>query len=267
MSGVLGYPWRMSYGNRVPRALTPPGLPAAGLCLVIVLGLHAALIYVLAGANRWSKVAPTPIEVRLMSPPRVVPNPPPPVVEQSMPVKPAQRRAQIQATRARPALPAAPPVASTPAPQPSLSAAAPSATETRAPPAPAITPPPVAEAVATNPSAETPRALSPGQSQSPAQPAPALSAPRFDVAYLDNPRPQYPRMARRLNEQGRVVLGVYVTPEGTPQSVEVRASSGYPRLDRAAREAVAKWRFVPARQGEQAVGAWVLVPITFVLEG
>ena len=38
------------------------------------------------------------------------------------------------------------------------------------------------------------------------------------------------------------------------------------RLDQAALDAVRQWRFVPARQGEQAVAAWVLVPIQFALE-
>ena len=92
-------------------------------------------------------------------------------------------------------------------------------------------------------------------------------APRFDVEYLHNPRPAYPRIARRLGEHGRVTLQVFVTSDGHPAKVEVNTSSGYTRLDRAALEAVQKWEFVPARRGEQAVGAWVLVPITFVLEG
>ena len=39
------------------------------------------------------------------------------------------------------------------------------------------------------------------------------------------------------------------------------------RLDRAAEDAVARWRFVPARRGESAVEAWVLVPIVFKLKG
>jgi protein TonB len=47
--------------------------------------------------------------------------------------------------------------------------------------------------------------------------------------------------------------------------VELRESSGHPRLDDAAAAAVRRWRFVPARRGEQPVGAWVLVPISFNL--
>jgi protein TonB len=100
----------------------------------------------------------------------------------------------------------------------------------------------------------------------PKPPLPVI-APRFDVAYLHNPRPEYPRIARRLGEHGRVTLQVFVSPVGLAEKVEVSTSSGYSRLDEAARDAVRNWQFVPARRGEQAVGAWVLVPITFVLEG
>lgn len=100
----------------------------------------------------------------------------------------------------------------------------------------------------------------------PKAPMPVV-APRFDVAYLNNPRPEYPRIARRLGEHGRVVLHVFVSPAGFAEKVEIRNSSGYPRLDQAARDAVQNWKFVPARQGDEAVGAWVSVPINFVLEG
>jgi len=97
--------------------------------------------------------------------------------------------------------------------------------------------------------------------------APALVSPRFDAAYLQNPPPVYPPLARRMGERGRVLLRVLVTAEGTADRVELKTSSGSARLDSAALETVQRWRFVPARQGEQAVAAWVLVPISFSLEG
>jgi protein TonB len=100
-----------------------------------------------------------------------------------------------------------------------------------------------------------------------ARPAAAVIAPRFDAAYLDNPRPEYPRIARRMGEHGKVTLRVFVSAAGVPEKVEIGASSGSSRLDQAARDAVRQWKFVPARQGDQPVAAWVLVPITFMLEG
>lgn len=95
-------------------------------------------------------------------------------------------------------------------------------------------------------------------------PAPIVP-PRFDADYLDNPAPAYPGLSRRLGEYGRVLLRVYVNPDGGAAQVEVRESSGYERLDKAARDTVQRWRFVPARQGERGVAAWVLVPISFSL--
>jgi len=46
----------------------------------------------------------------------------------------------------------------------------------------------------------------------------------------------------------------------------LKSSSGSNRLDDTAVETVRHWRFVPARQGEEPVAAWVLVPITFTLK-
>ncbi len=96
---------------------------------------------------------------------------------------------------------------------------------------------------------------------------PLVVPPRFDAAYLNNPRPDYPRAAKRMGEQGKVMLRVYVSTAGTPEKVEVGTSSGSRRLDEAARLAVEQWKFLPARQGDVAVAAWVIVPITFALEG
>lgn len=92
---------------------------------------------------------------------------------------------------------------------------------------------------------------------------PPVVPPRFDADYLDNPAPAYPALSRRMGEHGRVLLRVYVGPDGQAAQVEVRESSGFERLDKAARETVQRWRFVPARQGDKGVAAWVQVPISF----
>lgn len=101
----------------------------------------------------------------------------------------------------------------------------------------------------------------------PAPPAPApIVAARFDADYLQNPKPSYPPMSRRLGEEGKVVLRVRVSAQGASLSVEIKQSSGFSRLDEAARAAVEKWRFVPARQGGEAVESSVLVPLHFSLD-
>ncbi len=108
----------------------------------------------------------------------------------------------------------------------------------------------------------------------PSAPDPKLQAasiqvtpPSFDAAYLSNPPPQYPQAARRAGEQGTVMLRVLVKRDGLPERVEVEKSSGSNRLDAAARDTVWGWRFVPARQGDDPIESWVLVPVVFRLEG
>lgn len=103
----------------------------------------------------------------------------------------------------------------------------------------------------------------------PPKPAPpaTVSPPIFSADYLHNPPPAYPASSKRLREEGKVLLRVFVAASGAADRVEIAHSSGSPRLDSAAQEAVRAWRFVPARQGGQAVPAWVIVPIQFSLEG
>jgi protein TonB len=174
-----------------------------------------------------------PIMVSLIAPPPKVEAPPPPPKVVPPKPRPAARE------------PIAPPRAIEPPPlEPPLIAAEPSA------PSIAVTPP------------LPPREPAPVV----APPPPPIVAPTFDAAYLNNPPPAYPPMSRRRSEEGTVVLRVFVNAEGRPEKVAVRASSGHELLDQAAHDTVHRWRFVPARQGDQPVAAWVLVPIKFALE-
>ncbi|MDR2837151.1 MAG: energy transducer TonB, partial [Azonexus sp.] len=90
--------------------------------------------------------------------------------------------------------------------------------------------------------------------------------PSYEAAYLNNPKPSYPALSRRLGEEGAVKLRVLVTADGRAATVELVQSSNFPRLDEAARQAVAHWRFVPARRGGEAVEATVIVPVVFRLD-
>ncbi len=150
-------------------------------------------------------------------------------------------------------------------------------------PAPKETAPPIEKAVDVPPvSSEAPAtspitlpARAPSQAQAIAESAvapqppapPPVIPPRFNADYLQNPAPTYPALARRMHEQGKVLVRVLVDVEGAPERVELKASSGFPRLDQSAIETIKNWKFVPARQGDQKVAAWVVVPITFTLEG
>ena len=157
--------------------------------------------------------------------------PPPPVVEKPKelprPLPVKPRPQRIEPLR--PVVTEAPPPPTAPAPVAPLS-----------PPAPVIAPPA-------------------------APPAPVVP-PNFNAAYLNNPAPAYPPTSRRVGHQGRVILRVLVNADGNADKVEIRTSSGFGQLDDAAFDAVKRWRFVPARQGDRPVAAWVLVPIIFTLE-
>ncbi len=135
-----------------------------------------------------------------------------------------------------------------------------------APPQPPAPPEPVAiDAPPAPPARESSPAPAPVAASAPVAEPPPPAPPRFNAAYLQNPRPPYPAMSRRLGEVGRVVLRVMVEADGLPSRVEVRRSSGFPRLDDAALEAVKKWKFVPAKRGDEAVAGAVDVPIDFSL--
>jgi len=78
-------------------------------------------------------------------------------------------------------------------------------------------------------------------------------------------RPTYPSSARRAGIQGTTLLGVLVGADGRVADVVVKQSAGDPDLDRAATDAVRRWRFEPARRGGEAVAMWVEQPVAFQL--
>lgn len=85
------------------------------------------------------------------------------------------------------------------------------------------------------------------------------------VRYRDTPRPDYPESARREGQQGSVLLRVLVDEQGRSKKIEINRSSGSDVLDRAAAEAIKRWRFVPARHGDRPVESWIRIPIDFSL--
>lgn len=76
----------------------------------------------------------------------------------------------------------------------------------------------------------------------------------------------YPSASRRLNQEGRVLLQVVISPDGKLISSKVVQSSGFDRLDGAAADCVARrLRFNPGQRDGQAVEAAATLPITFQL--
>lgn len=238
---------------RLVRRIAISGIPRTGLtlrgaALVGALLLHAlALLWIVHGPApveapqiimHAALIAPEPLPMTAPEPPkeqpRIEPEPPKPL---------KQPRPQRKET-ALPVLAAA-------SDAPSAASVAPQ------PPAP---PEPVAIDAA--PARPSPPSAAPDSAPSAAPVIP----PRFDAAYLQNPAPTYPPMAKRQNQTGRVVLRVTVSAEGLPTNVVVITSSGYELLDQAAVDVVRnRWKFVPAKRGDQAVAGQADVPLSFRL--
>lgn len=226
------------------------------------------------------------------APPVAAPvRPEPLVVNMAAPATPGETTAPSPVAtppraRLRPPLPAkraeAEPAAreSSPPVQPSRSPAVPEPPPTPAasdpPPTPAASKPPpqVAAQSKAEPgvSAPAPTAVAPapgtlsGFMAAPAAPTAPVRPPSFSAAYLNNPPPAYPLSARRMGQEGTVVLRVLVNDGGHPDQVQLARGSGFPVLDEAALQAVQRWTFVPARRGDIPTAGWVEVPVRFQLE-
>ncbi len=167
-----------------------------------------------------------------------------------------QLRPAIEPQPAAPAMREAPAVAPVPTPAPVVPAAAQhSAPQTHeARPAP---PPPAPAPVA----APAPAAV-PVQAAAPAERAPVSVS---GVEYLAPPKPDYPLASKRLGEQGKVMLRLLIDEKGHAERIEVQQSSGYSRLDEAARAAVLRAAFKPHLEDGRPVPVYVTVPISFSL--
>lgn len=136
------------------------------------------------------------------------------------------------------------------------------------PAAPTSTPAPVAPGTATasvsTPGANT-NAGTTGTNTA-AQVAPKVELPSSDADYLHNPKPPYPPLSKRLGEQGKVVVRTLIGVDGTAQKAEIKQSSGFDRLDRAALATALRWRYVPGKRAGVPEAMWFNVPFSFVLE-
>lgn len=165
--------------------------------------------------------------------------------------------------------PAAPPP---PAPRPIPRPPATSPLVTAAPrPQPATTtapaPTPVAEAPATPAPAPAPvTAPAPPAPQVTAAPAGPVALPASALRYVTVPRLVYPAASRRLGETGTALVRVVVDVNGLPREVTLHQSSGHPRLDEAALDAMRGARFQPYRVDGKAVEAVAIAPLAFQLQ-
>lgn len=223
-----------------------PGRMLLELCLLVLL-LHVwILVHWLRPNETVTPALPLIMQVSLISSP--APKPavtpqtikPAPVPKKLKPVIPKKSPKIVRPTISPPTEPA-------PAPVP----AKPDAGSSTAP-APAPAPSPASSSAATAKATAAPKSET-------------FTEANFRANYGFNPKPNYPRIARNRSWQGKVLLRVQVSAEGTSNEVTVHRSSGHEILDDSAVEAVKQWRFIPAKRGDKPVASSVIVPILFKL--
>ena len=205
--------------------------------LIATIAVHALAAYAFLGHHpvRQKLAEVAPLTVHLISPP---------APQRVQPPRPLTLPAPKLAVPSQPKIEISPAVSvRSEAPRPASEASRPAVASSASAASPA--PPPIAE----------PQPISV-----------PVTPPIFNADYLSNPAPEYPGSSRRLREEGRVILRVLVRKDGTAAQVEVRTSSGYARLDGAARDAVLHWKFIPAKRGNDPLEEWVLIPLSFRLQ-
>jgi protein TonB len=111
-----------------------------------------------------------------------------------------------------------------------------------------------------------PTAITMVKSEDPAPPpAPVQGTPHVitDVAYLQPPAPKYPMESQRSGEHGLVVLKVLINELGRAARIDVEKSSGYLRLDQAAKTAVERALFKPYVENGVPRMALAMIPVEF----
>nr|WP_232080624.1 energy transducer TonB [Variovorax sp. SRS16] len=113
----------------------------------------------------------------------------------------------------------------------------------------------------------------PPEPPAPPAPPPAPPAPKLvevtqgQTQVIREPHVVYPAMSKRLGEAGVVIVGIYFNSGGIPKRAEILKSSGYDRLDQAAREAALTYQVTPFRQpGANEATVYLLkAPFNFTL--
>jgi protein TonB len=217
----------------------PPKRKLIGLVAVVV--LHALLFWAIQAGLTRTVVQKMPLVVQALlleekrsEPPPLRPSPP------------------------LPPLPAAPPAPAPPKTIPLPQAFVPPADT----PAPTAAPNAIA-AVTTTPSAAAPAPATVTVPTAPPR-APLRTVASVNMAQCE--KPDYPSASRRMEEEGTVSLRFLVGTDGKVIQSEVEKSSGYKRLDEAARAGLSKCQFKPAMVDGKPEQAWASIKYTWRLE-
>lgn len=212
--------------------------------------LHALLLWaVQAGLHRTVvQKLPTVVQALLLEEKR--PEPPPP------PAEPPKAPPQVPPPKTPP-----PPAYVPPAYVPPVEVPAPVAPP-KAIVAVSSSPPPVAASVNPAPVAQ----LTPTP---PSSPAPAATPPSCTVEFVNKEqcsKHEYPNASRRMEEEGTVALRLLVGIDGKVIQSEIDKSSGYKRLDEAARAGMSKCLFRPPTVDGKPVQCWASIRHVWRLE-
>jgi protein TonB len=100
----------------------------------------------------------------------------------------------------------------------------------------------------------------------PAAPAVAVRTAPIINAAASCQKPEYPSASRRNEEEGTVQLRFLIGPEGNVLESQVEKSSGFTRLDEAARSALSRCQFKPGTLNGKPEQSWASMKYTWRLE-
>ncbi|MBR8146365.1 energy transducer TonB [Burkholderia sp. AU19243] len=148
-------------------------------------------------------------------------------------------------------------------PKPVQKAAKPTPQPVAQSPDPSPTPAPAADPT---PAAAAPAPAAPAAAPGPARETMQVSAPKnVPTLQCNFVKPDYPSMSRRRGESGTAYVHFVVGVTGKIESVELQKSSGYPRLDDAALDAMRSTTCRPYIENGQAIRAARTQPYNFGL--
>lgn len=113
--------------------------------------------------------------------------------------------------------------------------------------------------------------VKPVEAAPPAPPAPVVKhEPVVVPAVVDAAKscrsPEYPAVSRRMEETGTVVLDFLIDLDGRVAESKVESSSGHPRLDEAARDAMSLCKFKPGTVDGKPERTWARIRYTWKLQ-
>jgi TonB family protein len=209
------------------------------------------------------QVVPPPLPAPLPATPQAA-APPPPALPPAAPEVPTEPAPPVQTAGVTPLPPPQPPP-----PLPAPTAAPPPPAAAQPPPPP---PPPVQMTTVRPPAPEAAPELPPPVRLGDGVTGPMAEITKSDeilrraVADTGNLPPYYPLDAGRLREHGLVTLRLTIDVDGNVAKAEVARSSGWPSLDRAARDGLARWHFKPAMRDGLPQADVIEVGVDFELD-